>query len=635
MKRIFAVCIFLLVVGLPIGSVAAKSYSIDEVQIRGWIDRDGTMLVNELFTYSFDGDFTKLTRAFPAEHRQQISGFKAFEVQDGHAEVGFVDESKMHRLPVSLNKENWVTKIAQTDGTIQVMYIYYMKNAVVSYDTYSDLQLTLFEKGSNHNIDMKQLQISFILPEGVSEQNLHGYLQASNGEEPVVHENGIQFYTPVSKANTLTATRMLFPSSIMTAQNKGEAPIPLEEVMAEEQQKAEHEAWKAAQIPNLEKIALVLSVLLGLFAAFFIWMRSPGRGYFGSVDYVMKTDPLYLSFVDHSGSWFRSSFLAGLFSLVDKGEVDVELADSADRFLDHPGSPPKSLQFHLLKGRSGLSEFERTLVTWLFKIRKSQRQFHLHDIAEGKESKAALRKQHAFEVEHGKWHEEVKELLVDSGTLSKRLSYLLKLSILIVTGFVAAGAFYVTGDEEWGWNLVLPAIFFFIALYSIKEKIQKWPSIIYFVVLLFLVNSIEYGELVTALSIFIIVAFIAFYLIPKTILSSKTALYAKMSMNKFRRQMKYGMPEGLSEEEQQQFLIRAYLLKPSKKKLPQLAGVGTATTALATLFMLPEDPLQFVYSNWGPSLKVQADSSGGTSYDGGGVYSGGGGGDGGGGAGAD
>lgn len=635
MKRFLTVFIFLFVIGLPVGTVAAKSYSIDEVQIRGWLDPNGTMLVNELFTYSFDGDFSKLTRAFPAEHRPQIEGFKAFQIMDGNAKVGFVEDNQMKKLPVSLKKENWETKIAQKDGAIQVMYIYYVQNATVSYDTYSDLQLAFFQKGSNHDVDMKDVQISFILPEEVGEKNIHGYFYASEGKEPVVHSNGIQFNTPVSKANTYTAARVLFPSAMMTAQNKGRAPVSLEEAIAGEQQKVDEQAWKVAQIPALKKITIGLTVFLGLIAIFVFWTTSRFSGFFGSTHYVMKTDPLYLNFIDQSGSWFKGSFLAGLFSLVDKGDATVELANSAERFADRPNSPDKTLAFHLKKGKGDLQPFERKLVTWLFKGRLTKEQFHLHDIAGGKESKAALKKQHAFEVEHSEWHEEVKDLLVDSGTLSKRYSFLLRLLILIVTGLMSAIAFYIGSESDWAFRLVLPAIFFAVALFSIKEKIQKWPSVLYFIALLFLVNSLDYEGLAGVFSWFVIIALIAFYLVPGTVLSSKTAFYTKMSINKFRRELKYGMPDGLSDDEQQQYLIRAYLLKPSKKKLPQVTRAETATAAIAmaSLFALQEDPLQFVHSTWGPKL-VKAGSSDGTSFDGGG-YSGGGGGDGGGGAGAD
>ncbi|WP_194841145.1 DUF2207 domain-containing protein [Sporosarcina cascadiensis] len=634
MKRFLTVFLFMLIIGLPAGTASAKSYSIDEVQIRGWINPDGTMLVNELFTYSFDGEFSRLKRAFPAEHRPQIEGFKAFQVMDGNGRVGFIDDNQMKKLPVSLDKENWVTKIAQKDGTIQVMYIYYVQNAAVSYDTYSDLQLTFFEKGSNHDMDMNDVQISFILPEEAGEKNIHGYFYASGGKEPVVHSNGIQFNTPVSKANTYTAVRVLFPSGMMTASNKGKAPVSLEEAIAGEQQKMDEQAWKVAQIPAMKKITIGLTVFLGLIALFVFWMKSRLSGFFGSTDYVMKTDPLYLSFVDHSGEWFKGSFLAGLFSLVDKGEASVELADSAERFADRPDSPDKTLAFQLVKGKGDLQPFERTLAVWLFKGRLMKERFHLHDIAEGKESKAALRKQHKFEVEHTEWHDEVKDLLVESGTLSTRYSYVLRLFIVIAAGLMCAVAFYIGGGDDWGYRLVLPAIFFAVTLFSMKEQIQKWPSGLYFIVLLFTVNSLDYEELTEVFSWFVIIALIAFYLVPKTVLSSKTAFYTKMSINKFRRELKYGMPEGLPDDEQQQYLIRAYLLKPSKKKLPQVrrAETATAAVAMASLFTLREDPLQFVHSTWGPKL-VKAGSSDGTSFDGG--YSGGGGGDGGGGAGAD
>lgn len=41
----------------------AKSYSIDKVHIKSWIQPNGDLLVNEIFTYTFDGSFHNLYRA--------------------------------------------------------------------------------------------------------------------------------------------------------------------------------------------------------------------------------------------------------------------------------------------------------------------------------------------------------------------------------------------------------------------------------------------------------------------------------------------------------------------------------------------------------------------------------------------
>ena len=108
-----------------------------------------------------------------------------------------------------------------------------------------------------------------------------------------------------------------------------------------------------------------------------------------------------------------------------------------------------------------------------------------------------------------------------------------------------------------------------------------------------------------------------------------------MSMNKFRSQVRNGFPQHLSEEQQNRWLARAYLLNKSTTKLPQLKGPLPTALPLAALFTMNTDPIDFVRSTWGPSL-YYGPSMGSSSNDSGGGYSDGGGGDGGGGgAGAD
>ena len=68
MKR-FLVSIILLLISLSFGLVAeAKSYSIERVHIKSWIQPNGDLLVNEVFTYNFKGAFFNLRRSFPEDH---------------------------------------------------------------------------------------------------------------------------------------------------------------------------------------------------------------------------------------------------------------------------------------------------------------------------------------------------------------------------------------------------------------------------------------------------------------------------------------------------------------------------------------------------------------------------------------
>ena len=146
------------------------------------------------------------------------------------------------------------------------------------------------------------------------------------------------------------------------------------------------------------------------------------------------------------------------------------------------------------------------------------------------------------------------------------------------------------------------------------------------------------AELLNMLILLMVASTVLYFVTPRSMITSMNALYTKMSIGKFRAQVRRGLPSYLTEEEQERWLTRAYLLNKSKSKLPRLKGPLPATLPLAALFTLETDPLHFVQSTWGPSKVAKASSSGydsgGSYYDSGGGYDGGGGSDGGG-AGAD
>lgn len=632
--------VFLLV--LPFGWIPDTSYKIEDVQIRGWIEGDGTMAVNEIYTYSLhDDELTKLTRVFPARHREQIYNFQAYEVKDGQGKVGFVDGSNLKKLPVSMEDEIWKTEIPQQhSGSVQVMYIYRINEAVKTYQNYSDVDMTFFEDGPNHDTDIHNIDLSFILEDGVGEQNLHGFLHASDAREPIVHTNGIEFETPVSRAHTTLSARLFYPSSIMTDQRKRTAPRTLEEAIAQEELKLERQTGRQGMIPVFQKAVMASGAILILILLFVLWMRLRLIGRFGSVRYVLETDPLYLSFVDHAGNWHRKSFLAGLFSLVDQKAADLTLAEPAGRLADQPGVTD-TLEFHLKKGRGDLLPFERRMAVWLFRGSVLKQQFHLHEIASGKESDEALRRQHAFEINQKGWHEEVRDLLVDSGTLSRRLAAGMRAGVLLASFSVSVWAFWLGEPGTWLVLSGIPAILLAVAMAGMKNSREAGPALAYFVVTIFFINSIGLVELRAVATIFLMLSFFVYYRIPETVLSSRAALYAKMSINKFRWEMQKGVPEWATEEQKEQFLIRAYLLKASERSIPSVPGSQGVTSPVSALFALPADPVQFVFTQWGkplldkkgngPEAKT-ADSSSDGGYAG---ESGGGGGDGGGGAGAD
>ena len=123
-----------------------------------------------------------------------------------------------------------------------------------------------------------------------------------------------------------------------------------------------------------------------------------------------------------------------------------------------------------------------------------------------------------------------------------------------------------------------------------------------------------------------------YFITPSSMIISRNALHVKMSIIKFNRQVKRGMPEYLTEEEQMRWLTRAYLLNKSKSRLLRIKGMLPSSLPFTIFFAMTYDPFHFVKSTWGRSRVFASRGSGDGHYGStGGGYSGG---DGGGGAGA-
>ena len=640
MKKVIAILITITFVISFNGVALAKSYTIDEVQIKGWVQPNGDMVVNELFTYTLDGNFSELTRSFPDKHNRQVEGFEAHIVSGKHPVVGEIKGSMLNTVKVAANGTTRTVKVDVKDKSVSVLYVYIMRGAVKSYETYSDLDITFFERGANHDIDYKNVTIAYVLPGDVGDSKIHGFMYDQNGKVNNVYRNGIVFTTPNSQAHSVTATRTFFPSSIMTEQQKGAAPVSFEQAVEQEKERLEAFHLKVALTPIASTSVWGGSLLFLFGAVFLLFMRQKWFAPLGNPAHVLQTDPVYLSFINHNGDYHPKSFLSGIFSLAEKGHVDIQLAPSADRFKGQLNVPEKTFAFQFKKGTQPLLAYEKKLVTWLFKVGLTTRKFHLHDIAgkadgEKDREKSYLNQQYVFEKTHYKWHGNVKALMVEARTVSGKLSNVLKQMIFVVIALLMAFAVYTAGGS--GWEIAFPFIIaiLVIGLFT-QNPLNKWLPIVFFIILFFVMRQMITGDLYIALTALLLAGTLLYYMLPSTLLTSLNALYTKMSIIKFHKQIERGFPLGLTIEEQERWLTRAYLLNSSHKKLPEIKNGLAGTLPFTALFAMEADPLHFVQSTWGATRIVKASSSDGGSaqtFDTGG--GGGGSGGDGGGAGAD
>jgi len=640
MKKALSFLIVFIIV-LSMGTVvSAKSFTIDRVHIKSWIQPNGDLLVNEIFTYTLDGSFTSLSRSFPEKHSGQIVDFESYLVKKKEAEPGFIEGTDLEKLSVSSREGHFTTDIQASNKEFSVLYVYKMKNAVQSYEDYSELNVTYFDDGSAHDQSYANVTIDFILPENVDPSSFEGFLYDRNGKPNEKASFGIRFYTPRSEAYTKTKAIFLFPSSLMTGQSKETSDVSYSEAVKVSQQEFDRLHERLSLKNRLPSILLIVVACLIVFSVVFLIVL-PQRHFWrrGTADAVIGTDPLYLFFVDKAGKPHSKAFLAGLFSMVEQGAVQVTSAKAALRFKGDPKVGEETLSFRLKNGSLTQQPYEKKMIQWLFSLKSgsSKWTFHLHDAAGAamKEKNPGVhqhfhQKVKRFKKGEWEWHRLVIGELQEAGTLNQWIPSLFITFASVTVTALTAVSYYADLRSGVGiaWTIFVGIAFlFFFWLKRWRKRVVFSYSIIMFLTILTIVDA----EVMTAL-IFLFLSFLLFYVSVPIYILSMSAVQAKDAIRSFKREIHSGPSESLTEEEEEKWLTRAYLLSRKRADLSFASTLNTKNP-LQTALAIGTDPLSILTMSWLWTKNLT--STGGNGSDSGSTSYGGGGGSDGGGAGAD
>ncbi|QHE60277.1 DUF2207 domain-containing protein [Rossellomorea vietnamensis] len=638
----------LLILLFSFGQTAyAKSYSIDEVQIRAWIQPNGNLLVNELFTYTFDGKYKSIRRAVHEDNHEGVQWFKASEVINDEAKLGFIEDGDLRQLDVKREDGTYRSSFPVEDATKTFLFAYELKDAVKSYDSYSDVTVPFFGTDTNHDIDLHNVTIDFVFPEKLDPAEYHAFFHGPKGK---VEEEGpevVRFTTPVSNMYSLTETRVLFPSSVMSEQEKTAAPQSLEAAIQEEEDRLALVAQRETQMKTYNDVLGGLAVILGgaLFIMMLGFLLGRIRGS-GRTRDVLEADPLLLYMVHRRGKFTHGALMAGLYSLVERGKATVRRQKTTTRFLNDGRSPDETL-FFTLTSEGQLSAMEEKLASWIFKRRgkNGSASFAMTDLAGATKSEKDfsrhVKKYHTkvktLKEQEREWFAEVLKEAKEAGLLHDRwFHFITKLTPLsVVVGTLWAYHFDMQSTfAMWLYGIIGCGSLVF--LWWKKEK--KWPLLVFGVISFFAAAQIKDETAIALLLLCLLLTLLLLFFVPRHTLSG-AALDVKAGIRRFRKQVKReGYPKGTSEE-MDVWMIRTLLFE-RKRKLKRMTGAGMedsklfSAAPLTALILSGQDPHEFLTNSWkwsGPPPSMSSGSSDGGFSGGGGGFDGGGGG----GAGAD
>lgn len=626
----------------------ARSYSIDEVQIRAWIQPDGDLLVNEIFTYTFTGKYDRVKRYIHEDHHSGVSNFESHELSNPAAELGFVSQEELHPLAVTQEGNGYYSSLSADNESKYIFYTYTLTQAVKSYETYSDLTVPFFGDGSNHDQDYSNVTIDFVFPQEVDPADYYAYFHDLNGTVEQRGPEVVRFTTPVSEKYALTEARLLFPSEVMSSQTKTGAPMSLEAAVAEENQTMQSIAVKEQRKEELGYLLTTFAVLIAAASIIMLLLPQRRKGT-GNPEELLTQDPLRLYALDRLGKKDFNAFIAGLYSLVEKGFAAVILSSAYSRFQKDPEAPDHTLQFNMIAEHRQLSDTENKLVEALFKGRSGKRTFLLYDLAgatrKEKEDKVAFNKYifkiQAFKVKEQQWWKDVLSGMKAEGLMSQVIPRLLKSWLPVLA--IAALIYAFILDSIKGSSVVVFGVGGLLLLGVLLGKSNKrWPEFLFWGAALFAVMLLQDTDLMIKLFLFLIACIVLISVTPRMILSRDAAMTYRC-IKLFRKQMNTG---NIPVYDLEKWMIRTHLLRAKPQPEPAHSANPSmelaAAAPLAYLMMSGQNPVTYMEESWKITLPYGSSASGGGgsgySGDSGGYSggdSGGGGGDGGGGAGAD
>ncbi len=652
MKRIYLIIMFIVLdLFLVASPVDARSFSIDKVHIKAWIKPNGDVLVNEVFTYTFDGEYKRVRRSVHLDGHEGIQKFEAYELMNPDGEPGFIEMSELRPLDVQKSGNDFFAGLPSKNETKTVFFLYELKNAVRSYDTYSDLTIPFFGTDKNHDIDLHNVTIDVVFPERVGVSDYHAFIHHPGGELMETTEEMVRFHTAVSGKSELTEVRLLFPSAIMGDQDKGAAPASLEKVLEQENKRIHVESEKAETQSKIVRILYAVTILFAITALGLLFL--PQRIWQGSSHNsdLLSYDPLQLYVIDRMGRRDHFAFMAGILSLVDKGFITISDNKAPIRFAQDGKASLRTLSFSFRQGLKQMSECENILLDWLFtrRVRGGICVFSMNHIygatrTEKKERKEMygyyLRRFRFMQMEKRWFHcviQDMKRLGLIHGTVCRLAGRGLMMAIM--AGIVSA--YFLDSASGFGILLYVAGSGYLLKKGWVAEG-RSHQFLILAISLLAAILLIE-PDLRLPYILFVISGSLLYSVLPEFLLSNKAA-HIRAEIRMFRRQLKQeGIPSMEDGAKLDRWMGLALILRAKKFTIQSKESEEWMRDAPLSAFILSEgNPMNYLFETWKLSkppltfhqMNKPQSKDGSSSFDG---SSGGGssGGDAGGGAGAD
>lgn len=367
---LFFIIIFIGITLLPERS-KARSFSIDEANLRAFVLPDGDLYVEELYTYTFQGSYNGTTRTIGRENYNGIEFFEAYQADGIDPTFHNLDPEELKPLEVEWDEETFKIHQASTDVTRKFFYRYRLKGVMRKYRDVGEFYWRFFDDLGEDDIHHLRIE-TYLYDKELPENHVHWFLHDLTGATLEREENAIVYENELLPGGETVEIRFLFPQEFLSEMPVTEDMEMLNAIIKEETNYTNQLNRRKKWLPILEErsntiflisVFSLLGVLLYLPRIMRIFRRPV------TLKEMMAIDSFSLVALDRKLHFKPQDIHAALFRLYQRDVLMVEyiapIKERADESEEQKEN--ESFLFTVKDEQADLHSSERYLIDWLFK----------------------------------------------------------------------------------------------------------------------------------------------------------------------------------------------------------------------------------------------------------------------------
>ncbi|MFB4328110.1 DUF2207 domain-containing protein [Paenibacillus sp. CR_12] len=507
---------------------------------------DGDLYVEELFTYTVQGEYERIPRYMDNFGGANIEFFEAY-VPPNDRELGNLGYVNLERYPVYLRTKSgsYYIELQAKDETRQIYYRYRLDREAVKYDDRGELDWTVLKDNrfDHHNVTVR------VYTEQPAKENLSGFAyDRSRGSLTEVNNRWIRYENTLLPEGDSARLKLYFPPEVLTERETEETSASLSERLLAEQklqqrfEKREHLLKAGQHISRWLTYAAITGIVY--YSLSLRRISSWWRGRRISFEDIAAMDPIDMIYLFRKGKLRLADGLAGVFSLRRKGMVSLSLVPSAMRFQEDSRAPMRLPEFTFKGNRTALNKPDRYLLGWLShgttvlnldKFSGPTKTERRNKATMGK----YIKRMRSLNKGLSRWQELVetensKGIIYKEYAARKVIIPALALIHLVLLIYL-----YIADVTPWGWVGVLAIVLGGGLILAIFRWRLKRYIIVFLVVCFFVAAPILYDPLVDEYLNFVILSFLLVGLLPRGALDQRSAAY-RSAIKRYRRKLARG-----------------------------------------------------------------------------------------------